>query len=124
MKRITKKVDDNFDFDHEQKVMGMFTDNAKAYIQLAGAGLAGTVTFMDKFLHTEPGHKVAPGGWLATTWITLLVAIVAGAFYQYLAVKYLEQHLDGQSFQWWNWLAERCGIVYGIMLAAFYVAVV
>jgi hypothetical protein len=47
-----------------------------------------------------------------------LIAVVSGAFYQYLAVKYLESRLPWYTFKGWDWLAP--GAVYGIMLGAFY----
>src|SRR5579864_6046598 len=103
--------------------MKMFTENAKAYIQLASGGLVLTVAFTREVMRLEPGQKIVPNAWMIATWIALLAAIISGVFYQYLAVKYLEQHLSSQSFQGWNWLAERCGIVYGVMLTAFYGAV-
>jgi hypothetical protein len=123
VRRITKHADPHFDFDREHKVMEMFTENAKAYIQLSSGGLVLTVAFVREVMRLEPGQKIAPNPWLIATWIALLTAIIFGAFYQYLAVKYLEQRLSSQSFEGWNWLVDRCGVVYGMMLCAFYGAV-
>jgi hypothetical protein len=51
-------------------------------------------------------------------WVCFLVAIIAGAFYQYLAVKLLEETVDWQAYEVWKWLEP--GLVYGVMLASFY----
>lgn len=104
-------------FDREQKIMQMFCDNAKTYMQLSGAALALTLTFSHQILHIPEDQNVA-NGWMVTMWICFLAAIVLGAFYQYLAVKYLERRLDWNSYRGAAWL--QAGTVYGIMLAAFY----
>jgi hypothetical protein len=117
-------TDPKFNFDREQIVMRMFTENAKAYIQLASGGLVLTVAFVRQVMRLGPDERIEPNPWLIATWIALLIAIISGAFYQYLAVKYLEQRLSSQSFEGWNWLVDRCGVVYGVMLCAFYGAVV
>lgn len=41
-----------------------------------------------------------------------------GRFYQYLAVKYLENIIDWEHSTAWNRLSP--GIIYGVMLVAFY----
>jgi hypothetical protein len=51
-------------------------------------------------------------------WICFLTTILAGVFYQYLAVKFLERMLDKNSYNLWAWL--QPGQIYGVMLAAFY----
>jgi hypothetical protein len=51
-------------------------------------------------------------------WACFFLAVVVGAFYQYLAVKYLEQELEWEYYRGWRWL--QAGNVYAIMLAAFY----
>jgi hypothetical protein len=51
-------------------------------------------------------------------WSCFLLAVVSGAFYQYLAVKYLEQHVNWEFYKAWEWL--QAGTIYGVMLAAFY----
>ena len=97
--------------------MSMFCDNAKTYIQLSGAALALTLTFAHEILHV-PANKNIADGWMIAMWICFLVAIITGAFYQYLAVKLLEETLDWQAYEVWKWLEP--GLVYGMMLASFY----
>jgi hypothetical protein len=51
-------------FDRQQKIMSMFCDNAKTYIQLSGAALALTLTFAHEILHI-PAQRTSPtDGWL------------------------------------------------------------
>jgi hypothetical protein len=104
-------------FDRQQKVMSMFSDNAKTYIQLSGAALALTLTFAHEILHIPRDENIA-NGWMIAMWVCFLIAIIAGAFYQYLAVKFLDAILDWEYESGWDWLEP--GIVYGLMLSAFY----
>ena len=103
-------------FEQLQSLMKMFSDNAKTYIQLSGLALGLTVTFTQSILGDKNG--AAPSRWMIAMWACFLAAIVAGAFYQYLAVKYVERKFDPQYLGIWEWLAP--GSVYAIMLAAFY----
>lgn len=104
-------------FDRQQKVMSMFSDNAKTYIQLSGAALALTLTFAHEILHIPKDQNVADG-WMIAMWACFLLTIVSGAFYQYLAVKYLEGCIDWEHDTSWDWL--QPGWIYGAMLGAFY----
>lgn len=104
-------------FDRRQKVMAMFSDNAKTYIQISGAALALTLTFSDKILHIPPTGNIADI-WMILVWGCFLLTIISGAFYQYLAVKLLDTSIDWRSENKWEWLEP--GVVYAIMLGAFY----
>lgn len=97
--------------------MKMYSDNAKTYIQLSGAALGLTLTFAHDILHV-PKEKNIADIWMITVWLCFLVAIVSGAFYQYLAVKLLEKAIDWQYSGAFGWLEP--GSVYGAMLGAFY----
>ncbi len=108
------------DFDNEHKIMTLFIDNAKSYIQLSGAALVLSITFVHEVLGVPAGHKLSVDGWMIGAWIAFLLAIVAGAFYQYLAVKYLERLSSIPSFEFWSWLIQQPGVIYGVMLSAFY----
>jgi len=105
------------DFDREQKVMSMFCDNAKTYIQLSSAALVLTLTFVRQILHV-PDDKNIANIWMMLMWGCFLLAVLSGAFYQYLAVKYLEGLADPEAGKEWEWL--RPGTIYAVMLAAFY----
>jgi hypothetical protein len=105
-------------FDRQQKVMKMFSDNAKTYIQLSGAALTLTLTFTHDILHI-PKTANAVDGWMLVMWGCFLLAIVAGALYQYLAVKYLEGIIDWEHMDMWRWAPDP-GSIYGVMLLSFY----
>jgi len=110
------------DFDRELQVMNMYAANAGLYIKLSSAALALTVTFPEKVLKVE---KPVVDLRIALIWIGFLLAIGAGAFYHYLAGKYMENLLpEGAGFRLANWLADRCGLVYGAMLLCFYASAV
>jgi hypothetical protein len=104
-------------FDRQEKIMKMYSDNAESYIKLSGLALALTLTFAREILHIPKDKNIADG-WMIAMWICFLATILAGAFYQYLAVKLLEQMLDRRSHNAWTWL--QPGNVYGFMLATFY----
>src|SRR5690242_19668596 len=94
-----------FDFENEHKVMSMFTDNAKTYVQLSSGALAFSITFVHEVLGIPKDQPVTLDRWTMASWIAFLVAIGAGSFYQYLAVKYLEKHLPNYSWKDWAWLS-------------------
>jgi len=104
-------------FDRQQAVMEMYSDNAKTYIQLSSAALALTVTFAGKILHI-PDNASLVNGWTIAIWSCFLLTILAGAFYQYLAVKFLDAWLEWEYVSCWDWLPP--GVVYAVMLVALY----
>ena len=69
--------------------MKMFSDNAKTYIQLSGLALGLTLTFAHQILNIPEDHSTVDL-WMIIMRACFLVAILTGAFYQYLAAKYLE----------------------------------
>ena len=97
--------------------MKMFCENAETYIKLSGAALVLTLTFAHEILHIPKDASIVDG-WMIAMWLCFLVATVSGAFYQYLAVKYLERQLKWEYAKIWHWFS--AGSVYGIMLAASY----
>jgi hypothetical protein len=112
---------DDATFKREHDVMKLFIDNAKNYVQLSGAALVLSVSFLKDILGNE---KLVPDAWLIAAWVTFSFAIISGAFYQYLAAKYLERYLKSHTFMTWDWLAESPGSIYGIMLLTFYSGVI
>jgi hypothetical protein len=104
-------------FERRRAVMQMFCDNAKTYIQLSLGALALTLTFTDRILHIPQTANIADG-WMITVWACFLVTVVAGAFYQYLAVKLVEANVEWGYNDAWDWL--QPGYVYAVMLVAFY----
>jgi hypothetical protein len=108
-------------FDRQKVVMEMFSDNAKTYIQLGGAALALTLTFAEKILHIPPEKSIV-NFWTISIWSCFLLTIIAGAFYQYLAVKQLDAFLEWEYVTYWDWLPP--GVVYAVTLLAFYGGVI
>lgn len=104
-----------FIFSANYKIMNMFCTNAKTYIQLSSAALVLTLTFAREILHTQNNLVDV---WLIMMWGCFLLAVVAGAFYQYLAAQSLERYFLWYTAHFWDWLPP--GLVYGIMLTAFY----
>jgi hypothetical protein len=92
-------------FDRKQKIMSMFSDNAKTYIQLSGAALALTLTFAHEILRIPKDQKVADV-WMILMWSCFLLAIISGAFYQYRAVKLLETEIGSRTIGGRNWSPE------------------
>jgi|SRR5215813_5360771 len=76
------------EYDIEADIAKLYSENAKNYITLAIGGLALSVTFLEKVLGSKPGER--PGRLLIATWIFLLGAVIFGATYQYLSVRWLE----------------------------------
>jgi hypothetical protein len=80
------KEDRTATFDRRKAVMEMFSDNAKTYIQLSGAALALTLTFAKTILHIPDTQSIV-NRYTVAMWSCFLLAILLGAFYQFLAVK-------------------------------------
>ena len=104
-----------FIFSANHKMTTIFCANAKTYIQLSGAALVLTLTFAHEILHVQ-GNLVDV--WLILMWSCFLLTVVAGVLYQYLAAQSLERYFVWHAAHLWDWLPP--GLVYGIMLIAFY----
>ncbi len=109
--------DRNATFERQQTVMKMYSDNARTYIQLSSAALALTVTFVREILRVPSTNGIA-NRWLIGMWTCFLLSILTGAFYQYLAVKYLESCIEWEHDKSWDWLS--AGWIYAVMLGTFY----
>ncbi len=112
-------------FEQEHKIMAAYTDTAKTYTQLSLGALVLSVTFFEKVLGETGRLRVDVP--LLAAWIFWLAAVLAGALYQYLAVRFLEARGEEwgllersghrQAFQ--N-LARHPWKVYVVLLAGFY----
>lgn len=110
--------------EQERKVMAAYGDTAKTYSQLSLGALVLSVTFLEKVANTQVSASVdAP---LVVAWCGWLISALAGAFYQYLAVRFLEARGEAWGVlvrsghrQWFRRLAQHPWPVYGVMLAAF-----
>jgi hypothetical protein len=110
--------------EEERHIMSAYSDTAKTYSQLSLGALVLSVTFFEKVANTA--GKIPVETPLVVAWSGWLVCTLAGAFYQYLAVRFLEAR--GESWgvmtrtghpQWFRWLANHPWPVYALMLVAF-----
>ena len=109
--------------EEEHKIMGAYIDTTKTFTQLSLGALVLSITFMEKVLGMK--DKLSVDLLLLIAWLFWLLAALAGAFYQYKAVK------------WLAWLAIKYNIVnaedhhgdviklfpykvYGFLLICFY----
>ena len=111
-------------FETEQKMMGAYVDTAKTYSQLSLGALVLSVTFIEKFTTVETQESV--NWWLAVSWVAWLLSALSGAFYQYLAARFLEARGEhwgvltrGGHPQWFRWLGRHPWPAYAGMLGAF-----
>ena len=111
-------------FDNERKMMSSYVDTAKTYSQLSLGALVLSVTFIEKVVGAKLAERVT--FWLMVAWLSWLVSALAGAFYQYLAARFLEARgedwgvlVRGGHPQWFQWLARHPWAAYALMLVAF-----
>src|SRR5688500_10363504 len=103
--------------EEERHIMGAYAETAKVYSQLSLGALVLSITFFEKVTNTggrvvvDPALLLARLGWLLAT--------VTGAFYQYLAVRFLEARGEAWGImvrtghpQWLGWLANHPWPVY------------
>ena len=110
-------------FPQDEVIMKLFIDNAKSYIQLSTGALVFSITFIEKVLQKVPPIK--PDLFLIGSWVAFLIAVGSGAFYQYLAVKYLESISGNPGSE--GILPKKLrdpGTIFGIMMVAFYAGAV
>ena len=110
-------------FDQEKSIMTLYIDNAKNYVQLSTGTLMLSVTFMEKVIGASMNRH--PDPCLLLAWAALLLAVLCGALYQYLAVKYLDSLTDkpGSKGIVPCVLINNPGYVYGVMFILFFVGV-
>jgi hypothetical protein len=109
-------------FEMESKVMAVFIDNAKTYVQLSAGALLLSVTFLHEILGIPKEQKLPTDHWLVASWWSFLAAIVFGALYQYYAAKFLEwkSGVSRGHHSWPQSLIEHPWPPYAVMLTAFY----
>lgn len=112
------------DFSKDLQVMSLFIDSAKTYVQLSSGGLLLSITFLREILNVPKENPIPLDPILISAWAALLLAIVAGAVYQLLAVKYLEiNYLEepkgSEEGRWTTQLVNNPGIIYNLMLLLF-----
>ena len=122
-----RRVSGESSYAEECRLVGLFIDTAKSYVQLSAGALVLTITFVREVLATPKEQKMHPDGLLIASWAAFLFAVIAGAAYQYVAIKYMESlsSLRSNQVPWGlKWSARSPGRVYGAMLVAFYAGAV
>lgn len=114
------------EFEREYKLSGLFIENAKTYVQLSTGALVLTVTFLHDILGVPKDQKVPTDVWLVLSWISFLVAILSGAYYQYLETKFVEwkSAVVRHHETWPKSLIEHPWPVYDVMLVTFYLGTI
>ena len=108
--------------DADFRIISLFIDNAKTYVQLSSGALAISIVFMKALTGSENTHPMPISACLVCSWLLFVVAIGCGVFYQYLGVKYLEAKVDTsyKRLAGLGRIIERPWPFYMIMMAAFY----
>src|SRR6266481_495598 len=109
-------------FDREHKVMTLFIDNAKTYVQLSIGALLLSVTFLKEVLGLPKETPIHLDCALVVCWICFLMAVIFGALYQYFACKFVEWKADVKRSHRIRiqWLIHHPWPAYRLMLIAFY----
>jgi hypothetical protein len=112
------------EFERQKVVIELFIEGAKTYVQLSTLALVLSVTFIEKVLGEHGRIKV--DRFLISSWVAFLVAIGAGAAYQYAAVKFLDwkSGFAGTPGLVPVAVLHRPGFLYGTMLVSFYVGAI
>ena len=110
--------------EEERKIMAAYSETARTYAQLSVGALVLSVTFYEKVLGQT--RQIAADPALLVAWLAWLAAALAGAFYQYLAVRFLEAKGEqlgllerGGHAQAFGAFARHPWKVYGFMLVSF-----
>ncbi|MCW8859465.1 MAG: hypothetical protein OQK97_07150 [Deltaproteobacteria bacterium] len=110
-------------FEVNQIIMPLYMDSAQMYLQLSIGTLALTIIFKEKILGEKNGINVEL--YLIVSWLLFLLTIGFSAFYQYLAVKFLDSVSDVPGkIQYFESLVRAPGKIYGLMLLSFFSAAV
>jgi hypothetical protein len=112
--------------------MKAYIDTTKTFIQLSSGGLVLPLAIRTQFLelfHTHSTFAPATLVLACASWLCFLVAIGAGALFQYAAVKFVEYEASPSTThvpRVLNYLVREKGpgVAYGIMISAFYLGAI
>jgi hypothetical protein len=106
-------------FQVDQIIIPLYIESAQVYLQLSIGALALSIIFREKVLGEQGPMSV--GILLMISWLCFLLTIGASAFYQYLAIKFLDSVSEHPArIQYWEALVRSPGKVYGAMLVLFF----
>jgi hypothetical protein len=111
------------------EVMKLYLNGSRVFIQLSSAGLLVPIvlpTDVVGIFGRDHALSLAERVVVFVSWAAFLMAIGAGALYQYAAVKFLEYKADQEGTHLprplkWLVLEAGPGVAYGIMVVAFYI---
>jgi hypothetical protein len=131
----TLSPDEKQHIDFLERILARFSENARAYVQMALAALVLPTVFLRQIVGAPAGksfwEQVGLPASIAfgAAWLLLFVAVGAGLLYQYLAVKLVESawevgedatvRVPGLPARW----ANEPRLVYGTMMWTFYLGV-
>ena len=106
-------------FEIDQIIIPLYIDSAQVYLQLSIGALALSIIFREKVLGEKGPMSV--GILLLASWVCFLLTIGASAFYQYLAIKFLDTISEHAArIRYFANLVRSPGKVYGAMLVFFF----
>ena len=88
----------------EIEIINAYVDTAKTYIQLSSAGLALPLVLHERLKPVlDRQDELATSTWvvLIVAWAAFLVAVCAGALFQFAAAKYIEHEIDNDAYVPW-----------------------
>jgi hypothetical protein len=102
-----------------KEVMPLYMDTAKTFETLSSGALGLSIVFYEKIVGATPGTRV--NRIMVASWFLYLLAIAASAFYQYLAVRFLDwvSCAAAAETKLLQLLIKAPGLVYGAMLVFF-----
>ncbi len=115
------------------ETMKAYIDTTKTFIQLSSGGLVLPLAIKTQVLNlfrTDGTYNQIALILICVSWFCFLLAIGAGALYQYGAVKFVEEHDNPQATYVPSLLSclvhgkNGPGPAYGVMLAAFYIGAI
>ncbi len=106
-------------FEVNSVIIPLYVTSAQIFLQLSIGALALSITFREKVLGEKGPISVEI--LLVSSWLCYLLAIGASAFYQYLAIKFLDSVSDhSANIDYFEPLVRAPSKVYGIMLVFFF----
>lgn len=105
--------------DVNQIIIPMYIESAQLYLQLSIGAIGLSVAFKEKILGEQ--HTKSVSLILAMSWLLFLATIALSAFYQYIAVKFLDKELDPTVVvKYFTGFVNEPGHIYGAMLFTFF----
>lgn len=111
------------EFDEAATLMGMYIDSAKTYLQLSTFALGFSLAVLEKLRLKKRG--TGRDSLLILAWLGFVATVGFSSFYQYLAVKFLDQKSSNPGSMGLvpvGWVRSP-GHFYAAMLVSFYIGV-